>query len=176
VTDRRDEAREVIRQLGIGQHWAAFVDDDMPPHLRQLMTDSFDAYERVDLDWLLSRSHPELEIHQPAEFPDARRYYGPEALVDSLLDWPRQWERFHMEPVRIYAPDDEHIMLVAIHRGRAHSVDLEVEAEIIFLIQIRDGLVRHWEMFLSEDQALGRAAERRRHADDDRAAQRHGGE
>lgn len=172
MTDRHDEAREVIKQLGMGRHWVAFVDDDMPPHLRQFTIDSLDAYERVDLDWLLGVAHPELEIHQPQEFPDAQSYRGPEALVDALLDWPRQWQQFHMEPVRIYAPDDEHIMFVAIHRGRARSIDLEVEAEIMFLVRVSDGVVTNWEMFLSEDEALGRAAERRRHADDDRAAQR----
>jgi ketosteroid isomerase-like protein len=152
------------------------MDDDMPPPLRQLTAETFGAYERVDLDWLLSICDPELEIHQPREFPDAHSYYGPEALIDSLLDWPRQWQQFHMEPVRIYAPDDEHIMLIAIHHGRARLVDLEVEAEIMFLLGVQDGRLRTFEMFLSEEEALRRAAERRAHRDDDRAAEGDGGE
>ena len=46
----------------------------------------------------------------------------------------------------------------------------------MFLIRVRDGLVGNFDMFLSEDEALRRAAERGRHADDDRAAQRDRGE
>jgi ketosteroid isomerase-like protein len=174
--DRYEAAREVIRQLGIGDHWVAAIDEDLPPQLREVTVDSFSAYERVDLEWLLGICHPELEIHQPAEFPDAHTYRGPEALVDSLLDWPRQWDQFRMDPVRIYAADDEHLVLVAIHRGRAHSIDLEVEAEIVFLMRIREGLIRSWSMFLAEEDALRSAAERRTHGDDDYAAEGDGRE
>ena len=55
MTDRHDEAREVIRQLGMGEHWIAFIKDDVPPHLRQFAIDAFGAYERADLDWLPRR-------------------------------------------------------------------------------------------------------------------------
>jgi ketosteroid isomerase-like protein len=174
--DRHKAARDVIRKLGVGRHWLPLVDEDMPPHLRHLTVEVLDAYDRVDLDWLLGICHPELEIHQPPEFPDPHSYRGPEALVDSLLDWPRQWAEFRMDPVRTYAANDEHIVLVAIHRGRAHSVDLQVEAEIVFLMRIVDGRFRSWWMFLSEEDALGRAAERRGHADDDRPAEGDGRE
>ena len=69
------------------------------------------------------------------EIPDSSTYAGPDAFVDALLDWPRQWEDFRMEPRRIFAADDEHLIVVALHRGRPHSMDIEVEAEIVFLFR-----------------------------------------
>lgn len=154
VEDRHEAAREVIRQLGIGAEWKAVMDPDMPPALADWTRDVLDAYERVDLEQLLAKCHPDIEISQPPEVPDARVYRGEEALVDSLLDWPRQWEDFQMEPRRIFAADDGKLVMVSIHRGRPHSVDIEVEAEIVFAIRIIDGLVTRWGMFLTMDEAL----------------------
>src|SRR6266540_2230527 len=174
--DRHEAAREVIRQMGFDEHWDAVVDPDMPPALLELTMATLRAYQRADLDWLIAAGHPDLVISQPPEFPDGRDYFGNEAVVDTLLDWPRQWEHFQIEPRRIFAADDDHTVIVALHKGRPHSIDIEVEAEIVFLLRWSDGLVTHWDMFLSVDEALSRAAERRAHHDDDRAAEGDGRE
>jgi len=174
--DRHEATRQVMRQMGIGRDWLAVADPDIPAHLMELITDALDAWERLDLDALIATCDPSLEIRQPREFPDAQTYTGPDALVDSLLDWPRQWDDFRMEPRRVFAPDNEHIIVVTVHRGRPRSMDMEVEAEITFLLRYRDGLNVEWDMFLSVDDALRKAAERRADGDDDRAAERDGGE
>jgi len=174
--DRHEAAREVIRQMGFGPHWDAVVDPDMPPALLELTMATLRAYQAADIDWLIAAGDPELVVSQPREFPGARDYFGQEAVVDALLDWPRQWAEFHIEPRRIFAADDEHTVIVALHKARPHSIDIEVAAEIAFLLRWRDGLVTRWEMFLSVDEALGRAAERRAHGDDDDAAERDRGE
>jgi ketosteroid isomerase-like protein len=176
MDDRHEAAREVIRQLGFGPHWEAVVDPNMPPALLELTMATLRAYERADLDWLIAAGHPELVVSQPPEFPDTRDYFGKEAVVDALLDWPRQWEHFRIEPRRIFAADDEHAVIVALHKGRPRSIDIEVEAEIAFLLRWRDGLVTHWDMFMSVDEALRRAAERSADAGDDHAAERDGRE
>ena len=174
--DRHEAARDVIRQMGFGEHWEAVIDPDMPPALLEMTLATLGAYARADLDFLIAGGHPDLVISQPPEFPDAHTYTGDEALVDALLDWPRQWQDFHIEPRRIFAADDEHTVIVALHKGRPQSIDIEVEAEIAFLLRYRDGLIARWDMFLSVDEALGRAAESRAHGDDDDAAERNGRE
>ena len=80
-----------------------------------------------------------------------------------------------MTPERIFAPDTEDLIVKAVHAGRPHS-DIEVEAEIVFVFHVPDGRVACWDMYLTLDEALGRAAQSRADRDDDRAAQRHGGE
>jgi ketosteroid isomerase-like protein len=174
--DRHEAAREVIRQMGFDDRWDAVIDPNMPPALLEWMMTMLRAYKQADLDWLIAAGHPNIVVSQPPEFPDSRSYYGSEALVDALLDWPRQWARFQIDPRRVFAADDEHVVIVALHRGRPHSVDLEVEAEISFLLRWHEGLVTHWDMFLSVEEALGRAAERRADRDDDRAAEGDGRE
>ena len=176
MDDRHEQAREVIRQIGIGEDWLAVVDSSVPPALMGLLTATLEAYGRADLDALLAGAAPDIVIVQPPELPASRSYTGRDGLIEALLDWPRQWADFRMEPRRIFGVDDEHVVFVTLHRGRPHSVDIEVEAEFAFLIRWQDGLVTRWDMFMTEEEALRRAAERRADAGDDDAAERDGRE
>ena len=175
--DRYEAAREVMRQLDLGgPRWEAAFDPGLPPQLRDFHTELFAAYRRGDLEWLIDHPDPEIVIVQVPEIPDSRTYTGHEGLVEALLDWPRQWEDFRIEPRHIFAPDPHHFIAVALHKGRPHSMDIEVEAEIVFLFGWRDGVTTSWEMFLTVEEALGRAAERGADGDDDHAAERDGRE
>jgi len=160
VEDRHEAARQVIRQIGIGQGWREFVDPDMPSPLRELTFEMLDAYERADLGWLMAACHPEIVISQPPEVPGGRTYHGRDGLVEALIDWPRQWAEFRMEPRRIFAEGADHLVMDTIHHGRPHSIDIEVEAEVVFLVRFEDGLATRWQMFLRLDDALAAARSR----------------
>jgi ketosteroid isomerase-like protein len=176
MEDRIEAAREVMRQVAARGDWEGAIDPDLPPELAELAQGIIEAYRRGDLEWLLEHTAPEVVIVQVPEIPDARTYTGHDGTVEALLDWPRQWEDFRIEPERIFAPDTENLIMKAVHGGRPHSMDIEVEAQIVFVFHVRDGLLARWDMYLTLDEALGRAAQSRADRDDDRAAQRHGGE
>ena len=110
------------------------------------------------------------------EIPDSRTYTGHDGLIDALLDWPRAVGGLPHGAAADLRRRSRHFIVVALHKGRPHSMDIEVEAEIVFLFGWRDGLTTSWEMFLTVDEALSRAAERRGHGDDDHAAERDGRE
>jgi ketosteroid isomerase-like protein len=176
VSDRREEAREVMRRLALGPEWEAVMDPDMPGPLRELTLGMIRAYREGDLEWLLEHTNPDIEIVQVPEIPDSRTYRGHEGLIDALLDWPLQWEHFRMEPRRTFAVGPDDLLLTALHKGRPHSMDIEVEAEITFVMHWRDGRTTRWDMFLTVEEALRRAAESGAHGDDDHAAEGDGGE
>lgn len=152
--DRRERARDVMRTLRMSDRWLATLDPGSPPWLAKWQRETVDAYVAGDLDWVLEHSHPEIEIVQPKEFPDPRTYRGEQGVIDALLDWPREWEDFDLEPKRVFAPDGRHVLVVAIHRGRSLKMDIEVEAEIVWLFALEDGRIRRWDMFMSVDDAL----------------------
>jgi ketosteroid isomerase-like protein len=160
MEDRIEAARDVIRDFDMDERWEASIDPGMPPRLAALARELIDAYRRVDVDWLLEHTDPDVEIVQLPELPDSRIYRGREGFIEALLDWPRQWDDFRIEPRRIVAPDEEHLVIDAIHRGRPHSVDIEVNAEIVFLMRWEDDRMRSWDMFLTLDEALDRVTER----------------
>jgi ketosteroid isomerase-like protein len=171
VEDRFEAARQVVRRLNFGERWEAALDPDMPADLDRLARGILEAYARVDLDWLLEHCDPDIEIVQMAELPDTHSYHGRDGYIEALLDWPRMWDDFRIRPNRIFAPDDAHFIVHATHSGRARTVGIEMEAEIYFLIRGESDRITNWDMFMTEEQALRRAAERRTHRHDDHAAQ-----
>jgi len=84
--------------------WLGSLDPDSPPWVVAWQRETVDAYRAGDLEWLLERTDPEIEIVQPPEIPGARSYRGLDGLIDALLDWPLEWEDFSVEPKRIFAP------------------------------------------------------------------------
>lgn len=134
--------------------WLTVLDPDSPRWLVDLQRETLDAYRAGDLGWVLEHTHPDIEIVQPPEFPDGRTYRGLEGLIDAFLDWPNEWEDFHVEPTRIFAPGDGQVFVEAVHRGRSRKMGIDIEAEIFWLYRLQDGRTRRWEMFMTREAAL----------------------
>jgi ketosteroid isomerase-like protein len=160
MEDRLEAVRQVLRDFHVGEEWDAAVDDAIPPELAGLLGEMLDAYRRADIDWLLEHTDPDVEITQIAELPGARTYRGCDGFVDALLDWPLQWQDFRVEPLRLFAVGDDHIVIDTINRGRPASMDIEVEAEIVFLMRWRDRLLTDWNIFMTVDEAVAAAQAR----------------
>jgi hypothetical protein len=158
---RIEQVREVLRWIDVDGELNAALDDDMPPAIATFQREVNDAYESADIEWILEHTDPAVEIVQPREIPDTKSYSGLDGLLDALLDWPLQWERFQIQPRRIFALDDEHVVNISIHRGRPRQVDLEVEAEIVWLFRWNERRLMRWDMFLTMDEALEAAQKRR---------------
>jgi ketosteroid isomerase-like protein len=154
VDDRREAARQFMLEMDIGQEWLEAIEPGSPQWLTDYIRDTVVAYRDGDVDWLLEQSDPEVVITQAKEFVDASTYSGPEAVLDALLDWPKEWENFRIEPTRIFAPNDDQVIIVGIHRGRSVRFELDVEAEITWLFTRRNDLMTRWEMFMSVDEAV----------------------
>jgi ketosteroid isomerase-like protein len=160
MEDRIEAARHVVRDFGMGDQWHAAFDAGMPPELERLQHEVVEAFRRADIEWLLEHADPDLEITQPAEIPDARTYHGHDGYIEALLDWPRQWADFQIEPRRVFVVGDDHVVAVTTHRGRPATADIQVEAQIVFLTRWREGRMTHWNMFLTVDEALEAAQAR----------------
>jgi ketosteroid isomerase-like protein len=160
MEDRIEAAREVLREFDVGDEWKAVVEDGIPSELATLQSELIDAYRRADIEWLLEHTDPDVEITQLAELPDAKSYHGHEGFIDALLDWPRQWEDFRIEPRRLFAVGNDHLVISGIHRGRPRTIPIDVAAEIVFLMRWRDGRMTDWNMFATVDEAVAAAQAR----------------
>ena len=160
MEDRLEAVRQVLRDFEMDEAWEAAIEDGIPPELAGLLAEMLDAYRRADIEWLLEHTDPDVEITQIAELPGARTYRGCDGFVDALLDWPLQWQDFQIEPLRLFAVGDDHLVISSIHRGRPASVDIEVEAKIVFLMRWRDRLLTDWNMFMTVDEAVAAARAR----------------
>ena len=160
MEDRLEAVRQVLRDFYMGDEWGAAIEDGIPPALASLLDELLRAYRDADVEWLLEHTDPNVEITQIAELPGARTYRGCEGFVDALLDWPLQWRDFQIVPLRVFAVGDDHLVISSIHRGRPASVDIEVEAEIVFLMRWRERLLTDWNIFMTVDEAVAAAQAR----------------
>jgi ketosteroid isomerase-like protein len=160
MDDRLEAARQVLRDFEMGDKWNAVIEDGIPPELATILREMLDAYRDADIEWLLRHTDPNVEITQIPELPGARTYRGCDGFVEALLDWPRQWQDFRVEPLRIFAVGDDHIVISSINRGRPASMDIEVEAEIVFLMRWRGRLLTDWNIFMTVDEAVAAAQAR----------------
>jgi hypothetical protein len=123
VPDSRiEQARSFLlteAELSPREDWEAALDPAMDEAQRELQLEIVDAYLGGDVDSIVEHAHPDVEIVQAQELPGARSYHGREGMLEALLDWPLQWERFVLTPRRIFAVDDEWVLTVALHTGRA---------------------------------------------------------
>jgi ketosteroid isomerase-like protein len=160
MEDRLEAVRQVLRDFHMGDEWNQAVEDGIPPELASLLGELLRAYRDADVEWLLEHTDPNIVITQIAELPGARTYRGCEGFIDALLDWPLQWRDFQIEPLRLFAVGDDHLVIASIHRGRPASADIEVEAEIVFLMRWRDRLLTDWNIFMTVDEAVAAAQAR----------------
>ena len=153
MKEKIDRTRAVLTHFEFGEAWEAVL-EPMPPHLDRLHRALVEAYRRADVQWLVDHTDPKLVMVQPPELPGQQVYRGQEGLLDAMLDWPLEWEDFEVEPVRVFAANDEQVVIVVIHRGRSRSVDMEVEQEFTWLMCWRDERLTRWDMFMTVDEAL----------------------
>ena len=161
VPDSRiEQARSFLlteAELSPREDWEAAIDPAMPEAQRQLHLELVDAYLSGDVDSIIEHAHADVEIVQAPELPGARSYHGRKGMLEALLDWPLQWERFVLTPRRIFAVDDEWVLTVALHSGRAR-IGLDVEAELVWAVRWRNRLITRWETYMTVEAALGAVA------------------
>lgn len=155
MTDERiEQVHEVLVSLAMGDDWEAAIEDEFPAALAALEREVIAAYRHGDVQWILDHADAAIELVQPPEFPDARTYRGLDGLLEGLLDWLGQWPHYRVTPRRIFAVGDDQIVTVATHSGRSRHVDLDVEAEMVWLIRWHERRMIRWEMFMSLENAL----------------------
>ena len=119
-----------------------------------LVREGFEALQRGDMAMFDGMTTPDLVLVQPPEVPDAKTYEGPGAIVESMEDWPKQWEDFRMDLVEVIDVSEEVAVSVTRHRGRGRESGIEMDFEVFYVQRGRDGKLARIEMFFSREQAL----------------------
>ena len=114
----------------------------------------FEAIERGDMAVYDGMTTEGLVLVQPPEVPDAKTYEGRGAIVESLEDWPKQWEDFRMDLIEIIDAGDEVAVSVTRHRGRGRESGIEMDFEVFYVQRGRNGRLARIDMFFSREQAL----------------------
>jgi ketosteroid isomerase-like protein len=112
----------------------------------EALNDGMDASEHL--------RHPDIEVFDPPDFPDADRYLG-EAAVRKLIDSYRDlgWDgQFHVQEV--VDAGDEVVVIWQVRVRTPHGGGLPLEGTIGHVLLFEDGKVRRIRQYLNKEAAL----------------------
>lgn len=117
------------------------------------------TFEREGPEALIPLADPEIEIFTEPGLINAGTYRGHDGYRTWASEWLDAWEEFRMEPLEFIEVGDAIVVvrLRQVARGRGSGVP--VEMRIVYLVELRDGLVTRLHLYAEEDRALRVAEE-----------------
>ena len=113
----------------------------------------YEALDRGDISAVQAFIHPEAEMRDRPEIPDATTYVGWDGVLLSLRASRETFDDFHFVPERFLENEDKIVVILRmVGKGRASGVP--VEEQIAHLWTIRDGLGVALQAFTSPADAL----------------------
>jgi ketosteroid isomerase-like protein len=114
----------------------------------------YEAFQRSDLQTVLSLTDPEVEIYLPATLPNSGTFHGHEGYMTWLGQWLEAWDDFEIE-VRRMEPVGERHVVTAIHQsGIGHGSGIPVEMDVAYMLDIRNGKVVALQMYMTREEAI----------------------
>jgi ketosteroid isomerase-like protein len=111
-----------------------------------------DMYGRRSLRQFAESLHPDAEMHQAREIPDADDYYGRDEFVRGTRRWLEEWDEFEYRPEEVI--DCGERALIRVHLfGRARASGLTLDQVIFHVWRFRDGLPWRCDVLWNEDEA-----------------------
>jgi ketosteroid isomerase-like protein len=119
----------------------------------QLARETYAAFNRRDLDWVLSTFDPEVEVHDPPEMPDSAVHRGHEAV---MRDWQRTFDSFEEFSVEVEQCHDlgDDLLVFLRYRGRGRGSGVVVDAPVAHLLTMKDRKLVRMRQFMDRDAAL----------------------
>ena len=120
----------------------------------ELARQYFEAFNAKGLDGTEHLRHPDIEVFDPPDFPDAGRYVG-EAAVRELVEGYMEmvWDGQFRDPEYLDAGDE--IVVVWRMSGRSgHGGGLPVDVPFAHVLLFEDGRVRRIRQYRSRAEGL----------------------
>ena len=115
----------------------------------------FAAFDRGDIEAVLSLCDEDITITQPAEVPGINRQQrGHQGVLEAFAVWPEQWDDFRIEVLGLTAAPADKVITNIRTLGRGKQSGVEVDMEFSFVFTVRNQKIIEWQLFLREDQAL----------------------
>jgi uncharacterized protein len=105
----------------------------------EIVRSIYEAFNRGDVASARDMLHPDAEMHQPPEVPDAESYYGRDELVRGVELVAAEFDEFRLEPQEIAAAGDGVIVRVHVS-GTGKASGIATEIEFFHAWTVRDGM------------------------------------
>jgi ketosteroid isomerase-like protein len=119
----------------------------------QIVADLYELYARGDVDELLARVHPDVEVDLTTRLPDEQVLRGREAYRSFLEDGFDIWAEFRIQVEELIDADDAVVVMVrtvAVGEGSG----AEVSERVAHVVWLRDGTPYRMRMVGDRETAL----------------------
>lgn len=128
----------------------------------ELVRLGFEMFERegpTSFRALIDLANPEIECYAAPGIEPSGRHHGHEAVLRWLEEWFEAWEEFSMQPIE-FIEADEGVVVVLLHQvARGRESGVEVETDVAYVFQTRDGRFTRFHIYPDNAQALIAARE-----------------
>ncbi len=122
-----------------------------------LAKQGFDAFTRGDLEGVLALVGDDAEVFTPEDLPNAGRFVGRDGYLRWIGGWLEVWETFEVEPLDFEAIGERHVLVPAHQRGVGKGSGVEVEMDVCYMVEVRDGALVRLHFYDERGRALAAA-------------------
>jgi ketosteroid isomerase-like protein len=123
----------------------------------ELVRLGFEVFEREGPGAVLALADPDIEIYAAPGIQPTGRYVGKDAALRWTQEWFEVWEDFRMKPIE-FIEASEGVVVVPLHQvAKGKGSGVEVEIDVAYLFEIRDGRVTRFHIYPDRDQAMSAA-------------------
>jgi ketosteroid isomerase-like protein len=119
----------------------------------ELVKSAWDAFNRRDVAAALAVAHPEIELHDLAELPDAETFRGHDGVRKLLALNYEPWEFVTTEIEQLIEVGDD-ILALMRNRARGRGSGVEIVQPRAALVGFRDDLIVRVRFFADHTDAL----------------------
>jgi ketosteroid isomerase-like protein len=119
-----------------------------------LMRDAYEAFNTGGFDGIASFMHPDAELHEEPEMPDARVWHGREQVAKYFAESVVQWETFELEVRDVVQVAEQVIVVTGVMRARGGLSGAEVESRFGHVYELENWRARRITFYFDPDRAL----------------------
>ncbi len=119
----------------------------------------FELFQRGGLESLLPYVDPEVEVYATATVLNAGTFHGHDGFLSWAREWLDAWSEVAYEPIDFIEVGSSVVVVPVNQRASGASSGIEVEQEITWLFETREGKITRFHLYDEREKALEVARE-----------------
>jgi ketosteroid isomerase-like protein len=131
-----------------------------PEERAEWLRGAFDAWDAGDVEAVLERFDPQIEVFAAEGMINSGTYRGHDAFLRWAGQWYEAWEGFRNEIQEVTPVGERHAVVRSHQSGRGRESGVQVAMDVGWVAEEQDGLVTYLALHPEYDEAVRDARER----------------
>ncbi|HME01970.1 MAG TPA: nuclear transport factor 2 family protein [Solirubrobacteraceae bacterium] len=119
----------------------------------EIVCKALEAFNRSGIDGVLDYVDTSIEWLAPPEWPEDRRYKGPDGLRAAASGWTENFDQFRLD-LETAIDAGDHVVALIHQRVRIKGSDNRMEHEVAWDVELRNGKITRVHAYFSWEEAL----------------------